>query len=160
MATFNTYAAMFAKLKDIFQKDKRTSNWAYYGAEYSKKKTLPCVLIFPAQKEYLADPHTRDYRKAGLPKQVKYHFNLWCYTNVMEVEDNYYSTDTSDKAGITQVITEVEAVLKANKTANDLITPSQVLWTDLVFKTVDISNKPGKVMHAIIEAAFITKELE
>jgi len=158
--TYNHYFKIFEKLRDIFQKDERTSFLSFYGGEYSKKKNLPCVLIFPQTKTYIVEKNERDYRKYGGPRQVHYTFSLWAYSNLMNVEDAYYSNSNDIKAGITQVMTEIEAVLKENHTGTDLSDNTINLWTDMKYETIEYAQKPGKLMIAKLDVTFVSKELK
>ena len=159
MASYNKYAKMFQKWKDILNRDERTSHFAVYGGEYSKKKTLPCIVIFPETKVWREDPGTRSFRKSRTPKQVEYVFNFWCYVNITDLEDSYYNEFSDEKAGLTQVVTELENVIKENGTGNDLNDDTIQLWMDLEYNTVEISQRPGKLMHARIAVSLIGKEL-
>jgi len=156
---FNSYAAIFNKLKDLFERDSRTSYLKFYGSEYAKKKTLPCVLIFPESKNWIDDPGTRDYRKVGIPKQVHYTFNLWGYNSLTEVDDSYYSIDNGPNAGITQIFSDVESVLIDNKQGFDLITTTRKLWSDMSFENVEISQRPGKLIFGKLQVKFVSKEI-
>lgn len=160
MATANKYTMIFKKLKDIFKKDARTSWLSCYGAEYNKKKSLPCVLIFPEFKNRINDASLREYRKTGHPIQISYDFNLWVYCDIKDAEDAYYSEETGSRAGITQIITELEAVIKDNVTGNDLVDTTVQLWTDLKFNQIEIAQRPGKLMIARLPISLISKELE
>lgn len=156
---FNKYAAIFKKLKYIFENDTRTSQYQYYGAEYHKKKTLPAVLIFPDSKVWKEDPNTQSYRKAGLPKQVIYKYNLWIYISLTEIEDSYFNEEDGPKAGVTQVLTAIEQVLLDNKTGNDIVDDTIQLWTNIEYENVEISQRPGKLMSGRLSVNFITKEI-
>lgn len=158
--TYNPYTAIFLKLKDIFKRDSRTSNWSFYGAEYAAKKVPPCILIFPTGKKKLHGPHERKFQKVGLPTEVQYSFNLYCYVNINDVEDAYYSVDDGAKAGIAQMLVEVEAVLRDNRSAKDLQDSTTNLWFDAWWTGHEISNRPGKLMNGIITLNLIRKELE
>jgi hypothetical protein len=159
MASYNKYAKIFQKWKDILTKDERTSQFQVYGGEYSKKKTMPCIVIFPELKTWKEDPGTRSFRKAGLPKEVVYTFNFWVYISILDLEDSYYNESIDEKAGLTQILTELEAVLKDHKTANDLYDSTIQLWFDTSYTSAEISQRPGKLMHGRISVDFITKEL-
>ena len=158
--TENKYAKIFEKLRDIFKRDTRTSNFFVYGGEYSKLKNFPCLVIFPGDKEWVTGEDQRDLRKVGLPKKVYYNFNIFLFQRLMDLEDSYYSQDNSTKAGITQVATEVEAVLKDNKTGTDLVDTTNLLWTDILWSTVKISPKYSKLLSGVIPVRFVTKEIE
>ena len=157
--TANKYAMMFRKWKDIFNKDMRTSQLEIYGGEYSRKKTLPAILIFPESKTWLDDPNTRNYRKTSLPKPVKYDFNIWAYVSLTELEDSYYNEMDGVKAGLTQVLTEIEEVLKDNHTGFDLMDTTLSLWSDIMWEAAEISQRPGKLMSGRIRISLITKEI-
>lgn len=160
MLVFNKFAAIFKKLKEIYEKDPRTAQYQILGAEYSKKKTLPCVLVFPESKVWLRDEDTRSFRKASLPKQVAYKFNLWVYVSLTEIEDSYYNEFDGAKAGITQVLCALEAVLREHKTGSSEIDGTDVqLWTDIEYEEINVAQRPGKLMSGKLTVDFITKEI-
>lgn len=157
---FNKFSAIFRKLKDIFEKDERTSQFSFYGAEYSKKKTLPSVLIFPESKTWLSDEDTRSFRKASLPKQVAYQYNLWVYVSLSDIADSYYNEEDGAKAGITQVLTALEDVIKEHKSESIVVDGTTIqLWTDIEYGEVNVAQRPGKLMSGKLTVSFITKEL-
>lgn len=158
MATFNKYTAIFNKLKSIFERDSRTSQFAVYGGEYSKNKQFPCILVFPGSKIINEEDNQRSNKKYGSVKQVEYNYSIWCYTHLMEVEDSYYNNTNDNKAGITQVMTEVEAVLKDNPTGNDLVDTTVQLWYDMIFDKVEITPKYAKLMYGLIQVTLLAKE--
>jgi hypothetical protein len=160
MATENKFSKIFYKLQDILKRDSRTANFAVYGGQYSKMKQFPCVIIFPGDKDWITEEGQRTYRKTSLPKKVEYNFTIFMFVRLMELEDSYYSIDTADKAGITQVATEVEAVLKDNKTGTDLDDSTNILWSDIQWDSVKISPKYAKLMNATMQVKFVTKEIE
>jgi hypothetical protein len=158
--TYNVYAAMFKKWKDIFQKDGRTSNYQVYGAEHSKKKTFPCILIFPEEKDVIVQSNQRDQRKYGGPIHVEYTFNIWGYNMMSQIEDSYYNESNDANAGITQVASDIEAVIKSNKTGTDLYDSSIILWYDLKLGTPKFNSKPMKLMFCNLVLKLIKTELE
>lgn len=151
---------MFDKMKDIFQKDPRTANFAVYGGQYSKLKTFPCIVIFPGDKEWITEDNQNNYRRTGVVKRVEYNFILFLFQHLMELEDSYYSTDNGVKAGITQVATEVEAVIKDNKTGRDLNDNENILWFDTQMDTIKVVPKYSKLMSAVINIKLVSKEVE
>lgn len=158
--SYNPYAKMFQKWRDIFQRDGRTANYNVYGAEHSKKKTMPAILIFPEEKNTITSPNTRDERKAGLPIHTEYVFNIWGFNIMSQIEDSYYNESNDVSAGITQIAVDIESVIKDNKTGTDLLDPTIILWYDLKLGTPKFSAKPGKLMWTNLVLKLVRKETE
>lgn len=154
MATTNYYAKLHRAIKTIFEADERTAMIKVYGADNIKKAAMPCMIIIPESKEYLEDDDDRPGRRIATPRKAMYKFNLFVYVNGMQLEDAYFNTATDGNMGLTQAITEIEAVIKDNKTGNDPDDDSVRLWYDVVIDQFTIDQIPGKVLNAVGELIF------
>jgi hypothetical protein len=156
----NYFEKIFRKLQTLFKSDLRTSPYAVYGMEASKKKTLPAIVIFPGSKNWISQSNQRDVRRTSLPKTVHYGFSIWVYNMLHDHQDAYYNTTNDDTVGITQMLQNVEAVLKDNKTATDPDDSSIRLWHNIRFNLGELNNRPGKLMFGNIFVDFYRTETE
>ena len=154
MATENIYEKLYRQIRIIFETDSRTNMIKIYGADNSKKSIMPCLLIFPDSKEYLEEGDDRPGRRIATPRKAMYRFNLFIYVNGTHIEDAYYNPVTTSNMGLTQAITEIEAVIKDNKTGTDPDDSTTRLWYDVVIENFKFDQIPGKVLTAVAELAF------